>query len=176
MHARMNNPALVLPGALDALQAFSKAAYGKLPASTIELVNLRASQINGCSVCVEMHARALRQQGLPEEKVFAVGAWRESPYFSEAERAALALAEEETRLSDRPDAVSDAVWDEAARHYAEPALAALVVVIAAINTWNRLNVAIRQTAGAWTARVSETGGEATARTTGNGDASHSAAA
>lgn len=175
MHARMNNPALVLPGALDALQAFSKAAYGKLPASTIELVNLRASQINGCSVCVEMHARALRQQGLPEEKVFAVGAWRESPYFSEAERAALALAEEETRLSDRPDAVSDAVWDEAARHYAEPALAALVVVIAAINTWNRLNVTIRQTAGAWTGRVTETG-DGPARATGSGTTSRSAAA
>lgn len=151
MHARMNNPAFVLPGAMDALQAFSMAVQSQLPASTIELVNLRASQINGCGVCVEMHARALRRQGLPEEKVFAVGAWRESPYFSDAERAALALAEAETRISDRSDPVSDEVWEEAVRHYPEPALAALVVAIAGINTWNRLNVTTRQTAGAWTA-------------------------
>ncbi len=102
MHARMNNPGFLVPDALKALQAFSGTYAGRLPRTTVEMVNLRASQINGCSVCVEMHARALRQLGLPEEKVFAVGAWRESPYFSDEERAALALAEALTRIADRP--------------------------------------------------------------------------
>lgn len=153
MHARMNNPALLVPNALRALQGFAATYAGLLPATTIDLVDLRASQINGCSVCVEMHARALRGAGLPEEKVFAVGAWRESPYFSDEERAALDLAEALTRIADRPDAVSDEVWDEAARHYDEPALAALVLAIAAINVWNRLNVAVRQVAGPWTAQA-----------------------
>ncbi len=153
MHARMNNPALLVPDAVKALQAFSGTYAGRLPRTTIEMVNLRASQINGCSVCVEMHSRSLRQAGLPEEKVFAVGAWRESPYFSDEERAALALAEALTRIADRPDAVSDDVWNEAAQHYDEPALAALVLTVAAINTWNRLNVAVRQIAGPWTAQV-----------------------
>jgi AhpD family alkylhydroperoxidase len=153
MHARMNNPGFLVPDALKALQAFGGSCAGRLPKATVEMVNLRASQINGCSVCVEMHARALRQQGLPEEKVFAIAAWRESPYFSDEERAALGLAEALTRIADRPDAVSDEVWDEAARLYDESALAALVLSIAAINTWNRLNVAVRQVAGPWTAQA-----------------------
>lgn len=153
MHARMNNPGFLVPDALEALQAFSGTYAGHLPKTTTEMVNLRASQINGCSVCVEMHSRALRQAGLPEEKVFAVAAWRESPYFSDEERAALALAEALTRIADRPDAVSDEVWDAAARLYDEPAMAALVLAIAAINTWNRLNVAVRQVAGPWTAQA-----------------------
>ncbi len=153
MHARMDNPGILVPDALKALQAFSGTYAGLLPKATLEMVNLRASQINGCGVCVEMHARALRQQGLPEEKVFAVAAWRESPYFSDEERAALALAEALTRIADRPDAVSDEVWNEAADLYDERALAALVLSIATINTWNRLNVATRQVAGPWTAQV-----------------------
>ncbi len=158
MHARMNNPGFLVPDALKALRAFSGTYASRLPRTTLEMVNLRASQINGCSVCVEMHARALREQGLPEAKVFAVAAWRESPYFTDEERAALALAEALTRIADRPDAVSDEVWNEAARQYDESALAALVLSIAAINTWNRLNVAVRQVAGPWTAQA--TGGEA----------------
>ncbi len=153
MEARMNNPAFVVPGAMQALQGLSGTYAGRLPASTLDLVNLRASQINGCSVCVEMHAHGLLEQGLPEAKIFAVGAWRESPYFTEPERAALALTEAVTRLSDRADPVPDEVWDDAARHYGEPALAALVLAIAGINTWNRLNVATRQVAGSWTTRV-----------------------
>ncbi len=153
MHARMNNPAVLVPEALKALQAFGGTYTGRLPGTTTELVNLRVSQINGCSVCVEMHARALRAYGFPEEKVFAVAAWRESPYFSDEERAALALAEALTRIADHPDGVSDEVWDEAACQYDEPALAALVLSIAGINTWNRLNVAVRQVAGPWTAQV-----------------------
>jgi AhpD family alkylhydroperoxidase len=153
MHARMNNPGFLVPDALKALQAFGATCAGRLPRTTIERVNLRASQINGCSVCVEMHAHALRQLGLPEEKVFAVAAWRESPYFSDEERAALALAEALTRIADRPDSVTDEIWSEAARQYDEPALAALVLSIAGINTWNRLNVAVRQVAGPWTAQA-----------------------
>ena len=114
---------------------------------TLKLVHLRASQINGCGVCVDMHARELKQAGETDERLFAVAAWRETPYFSDAERAALALTEAVTRLSDRPDPVPDEIWDEASRHYDEPALAALVLQIALINVWNRLNVATRQVAG-----------------------------
>ena len=113
-------------------------------------MHLRASQINGCSVCVDMHARDLRKAGESDERIFAVAAWRETPYYTDAERAALALAEAMTRLSDRPDPVPDDVWDEAARHYDEPALAALMLSIATVNVWNRLNAATRQVAGsAW---------------------------
>jgi alkylhydroperoxidase family enzyme len=96
-----------------------------------------------------MHARELKQAGEPDERIFAVAAWRETPYFSDAERAALALTEAVTRLSDRPDPVPDAVWEEASQHYDEPALAALVIQIGLINIWNCLNVATKQVAGAW---------------------------
>ncbi|HEY7802283.1 MAG TPA: carboxymuconolactone decarboxylase family protein [Dehalococcoidia bacterium] len=149
MEARMNHPAMILPGAMDALQSLSKAARkGGLPLKTALIVELRASQINGCSVCVDMHARQLKQAGESDERVFAVAAWRDAPYFTDPERAALALTEATTRLSDRPDPVPDAIWAEAARHYDERALAALLIEIAAINVWNRLNVATRQVAGA----------------------------
>jgi AhpD family alkylhydroperoxidase len=145
----MNHPAMILPGAMDALQSLSKAARkGGLPLKTALIVELRASQINGCSVCVDMHARQLKQAGESDERVFAVAAWRDAPYFTDPERAALALTEAATRLSDRPDPVPDAIWAEAARHYDERALAALLIEIAAINVWNRLNVATRQVAGA----------------------------
>ena len=111
--------------------------------------SLRASQINGCSVCVDGHPRIARKLGETDERLFAVGAWRDSPYFTEAERAALALAEAVTRLDDRSDPVPDEVWEEAARHYDEMALAGLVLAIANINVWNRLNVATRQPGGEW---------------------------
>ncbi|MBF6601014.1 MAG: carboxymuconolactone decarboxylase family protein [Dehalococcoidia bacterium] len=148
MEPRIKNPALILPGALPALRALSQSAHDAgLPRTTSLLVQLRASQVNGCSFCVDMHARELIDAGEPDTRVFAVSAWRETTYFSDAERAALALTEAVTRLSDRPDPVPDAVWDEAASHYDERALAALVVEIAAINAWNRLNAATRQLAG-----------------------------
>jgi AhpD family alkylhydroperoxidase len=151
MKARMSNPAMSVPGAMAALQALSKAAsQSALPKTTIDLVQLRASQINGCSVCVEMHGRDLRKAGETDERLFTVAAWRESPYFDDAERAALALCEAATRLADRPDPVPDDVFDEAAKHFDEESLAALVVQIALINTWNRLNVVTRQVGGAWT--------------------------
>jgi AhpD family alkylhydroperoxidase len=151
MQARMNHPAYVVAGAMDALQAVGKAAYGcGLTARLIELVNLRASQINGCSVCVDMHARALREAGESDERIFAVVAWRETPYYDEAERAALALAEAVTRLADRPDPVPDAVWEDAADNFSEAELAGLVLAVANVNLWNRLNAATRQMAGtAW---------------------------
>jgi alkylhydroperoxidase family enzyme len=96
-----------------------------------------------------MHARELQKAGDTNERIFAVAAWRDAPYFTDAERAALALAEAVTRLSDREDPVSDEIWNEAARHYDEPALAALIVSIALINAWNRLNATVRQPVGAW---------------------------
>ncbi len=150
MQARMSNPAMIVPEAMKALQALGAAAEkGGVPAGTIGLIQLRASQINGCSVCVDMHCRILKKAGETDERLFAVAAWRDAPYFTDAERAALALTEAVTRLSDREDPVPDEIWNEAARHYDEPALAALILAIAAINIWNRLNVATRQVAGAW---------------------------
>lgn len=147
---RIPNIAGTVPEALEALLALGKASQlGDVPHSTHLLVHLRASQINGCSFCVEMHSRELKDAGEPDERIFALAAWREAPYFSDSERAALALAEAATRLSDRPDPVPDDVWDEAARHYDERALASLVLSIALINTWNRLNVTTRQPAGSW---------------------------
>jgi AhpD family alkylhydroperoxidase len=148
MQARMTQPALVIPEAMQALLALGEAALkGTVPLKTHGLVHLRASQLNGCGFCVDMHARELKEAGETEERLFALAAWHDSPYFSPAERAALALTEAATRLSDRPDPVPDTIWDEAARHYDERALASLLVSIAAINAWNRLNVATRQVAG-----------------------------
>src|SRR5438132_5602353 len=150
MQARMNNPAIILPDAMKALHALGMSAEKSgVPARTIGLVQLRASQINGCSVCVDMHSRDLKRAGETDERLFAVAAWRDAPYFTDAERAALALTEAVTRLSDRPDPVPDEIWDEAARHYDDPALAGLILSIALINVWNRLNVSTRQVAGEW---------------------------
>jgi AhpD family alkylhydroperoxidase len=150
MQARITQPAMLIPDAMQALLTLSALAEKSgLPASTVELVHLRASQINGCSVCVDMHARSLKQKGEPDERSFAVAAWRDAPYFTEPERAALALTEAVTRLSDRADPVPDAIWDEAARHFGEKQLAALLLAISVINVWNRLNVATRQVAGEW---------------------------
>jgi AhpD family alkylhydroperoxidase len=149
IQARMTNPAFVVPDAMQALQALGKAVQEEsgLPPRTIELVNLRASQINGCGVCAVQHPRIAKKLGETDERLFAVAAWREAPYFTDAERAALSLTEAATRLSDRADPVPDEIWDEAARHYDEQALAALVLNIASINVWNRLNVTTRQVAG-----------------------------
>jgi len=117
-----------------------------VPLSTLELVELRASQINGCAYCVDMHSKDLAHHGETDDRLFAVSAWREAPFFTEAERAALALTEAATRLSDRADPVSDDVWDEAARHYDPAALGAIVLAIANINILNRINVSTRQIA------------------------------
>jgi AhpD family alkylhydroperoxidase len=151
MEARMTHPVFVVPAAMKALQAYSKAAEG-LGVSTemIEMVHLRASQINGCSVCVEMHSTALKKEGMSDERLFTVAAWRDTPYFSDAERAALELTEAMTRFADKGDPVPDEVWDEVARHFDEQGLSALLIAITSINVWNRLNVVTRQEAGgAW---------------------------
>ena len=148
MQARMNNPAMVVPEAMKALQAlWASVEKGRVPKSTLGLIELRASQINGCSVCVDMHARQVKQAGETDERLFAVAAWRDAPWFTDAERAALALTEAVTRIGDRADPVPDEVWNEAVRHYDEQALAALIIAIATINVWNRLNVTTRQVAG-----------------------------
>jgi AhpD family alkylhydroperoxidase len=146
----MSNPVMIVPDAMKALQALGASAEkGGVPPGTIGLIQLRASQINGCGVCVDMHCRMLKKTGETDERLFVLAAWRDAPYFTDAERAALALAEAVTRLSDRPDPVPDEIWTEAARHYDEPALAALLLAIATINVWNRLNAATRQVAEAW---------------------------
>jgi AhpD family alkylhydroperoxidase len=148
MQARMNHPVMVVPDAMQALLALNKAMHKALGKSVnAELVHLRASQINGCSVCVDMHSRELKAKGESDERIWAVGAWRETPFFTEAERAALELTEAVTRLSDRPDPVPDDVWTEAAKHFDETELAGLVLAIASINVWNRLNAATRQIVG-----------------------------
>jgi AhpD family alkylhydroperoxidase len=153
MEPRLKNPFTILPGAFEAIQALHKSIEKTgLPRATRELMNLRASQINGCSVCVDLHSRALKKLGEKDERIFALSAWREAPYYSEAERAALALTEAASRLSDRSDPVPDEVWKEAARHFNETALAALVMSIAVINLWNRLNAATRQIGGGWIAQ------------------------
>ena len=151
LNARMPNPVFVTAGALEALQAVAATTADQgVPSELLELINLRVSQLNGCSVCVDLHARGLKRMGESEDRIVGAGAWRHSPYFGDAERAALALAESLTRLADRPDPVPDDVWDEAARHYDEQALSALVLSIAQINLWNRLNVAVGQLVGDWT--------------------------
>jgi AhpD family alkylhydroperoxidase len=161
MQARIENPALSISGALEAFQRLGAlATHAGIPATTLHLVHLRASQINGCSVCVDIHSRQLEHAGERSERMLTVAAWRETPYFSDAERAALALAEAATRLADRPDPVPDEVWDEAARHYSEPQLAALVVAIASINAFNRVNATTRQISGEWVGRALQTAARA----------------
>ncbi len=148
---RMPNPVMIVPDAMRAMLALGKSAKNAgVPPSTALFVHLRASQINGCAVCVDMHSRELKRAGEADERIFAVAAWRDAPWFTDAERAALALTEAATRLSDRTDPVPDEIWEEAAQHYDEPALAALIIEIATINVWNRLNVATGQVAGQWT--------------------------
>lgn len=148
MQARMNHPVFVIPEAMQALHALNKAARADgLPETTTFLVHLRASQINGCSVCVDMHSRELKQAGQSDQRIYAVAAWRDTPFFDDAERAALALTEALTRIADRGDPVSDELWAEVSRHYDEKALAALLLHVAQINVWNRLNAGVRQVVG-----------------------------
>ncbi len=147
---RMKNPALILPDVMSALMALGAAVKkSDVSSQTLDLANLRASQINGCSFCVDMHARALRKAGESDERLYAVAAWQDAPYFTDAERAVLALTEAVTRLSDASNTVPDAVWDETVRHYTEPQMATILMSIATVNLWNRLNIATKQVAGTW---------------------------
>jgi len=149
MQARIQNPAMLLSDAMPHLQALAKSTENSgVPAQTLALTHLRASQINGCGVCVDMSFRFKKPEETVE-RLFAVSAWRDTPHFTDAERAALALSEAVTRLSDRPDPVPDDVWNQAKRHFNEPQLAALILHIAMTNVWNRFNVTTRQIAGEW---------------------------
>ena len=149
MQVRIQNPTMLLSDAMPHLQALAKSAENSgVPPQTLALAHLRASQINGCGVCVDMAFR-FRKPDETAERLFAVSAWRDTPYFTDAERAALALSEAITRLSDREDPIPDDLWNEVKRHYDEPQLVALVLHIAMTNVWNRFNVATRQIAGEW---------------------------
>lgn len=150
MQSRIKNPAMHLPGAMQAVLALNSAVEASgLPPTILGLVHLRTSQINGCSACVDMGWRKLKQEGETDERLFAVSAWREAPYFTDNERTALALAESATRIADRSDPVPDEVWNEAASHFSEPELAGLTLSIALANLFNRLNITTRQVAGEW---------------------------
>jgi AhpD family alkylhydroperoxidase len=154
MEARLKNPAVLLSDAMQPLMALGKLAYtsGKVPAKTLALVHIRISQINGCAACLAMHHHQDKTTAAKgdevDDRLFFVSVWHEYPAFTEAERAALALAEAETRLADRDNAVPDEVWNEAARHYDEQALATLVLYIGMVNLYNRLNVTTKQVPGA----------------------------
>jgi AhpD family alkylhydroperoxidase len=149
MEARMKNPGYVLPDAMKGIGSLVQAVkQGGLPEELHELVALRVSQINGCSACVHGHVQILRKAGTSEERIAAVVAWREAPFYSDAERAALQLAESATRLADRSaDSVSDELWDELADHFDEKQLSALILGIALTNFFNRINTTVREPAG-----------------------------
>jgi AhpD family alkylhydroperoxidase len=150
MKARLTNPTAINQEAIQALWALSGAIEKSgLSRKLIGLVEMRASQINGCGVCLDMHAREMKMAGEMDERLHAIAGWHDAPYFTDAERAALALTEAVTRLSDRSNAVPDEVWNEAARHFNEKELGNLVLSIGLINLWNRLNVSTRQVAGEW---------------------------
>ena len=146
MTARIQNVAS--PDITTGVQHLFKAVYaGGVPPQTLELVHLRASQINGCSACVNAGATTAAKAGVSPEKLLTLAAWYEDPRFDDAERAALALTEAATRMADRPDAVTDAIWDEAADHFDERGLAAIILMIAMTNFFNRINVTIKEPAG-----------------------------
>jgi AhpD family alkylhydroperoxidase len=150
MQARISNPAAILPGAQPAVQELLKAAQSAgVQQRILELVHLRVSQINGCSFCVDLGARNLKKDGETDRRLFAVAAWREAPWFTDAERAALALAEAATRIADRGNPVTDEVWNEAAKHYDEKQLGAITLMIGITNLFNTINATVHQPAGAW---------------------------
>jgi AhpD family alkylhydroperoxidase len=132
------------PDLTTGVQHIFKAIYaGGVPKQTLELVHLRASQINGCSFCVDAGAKSSAQNGMSAEKLSAVAAWYDSELFDDAERAALALTEAATRLADRPGAVTDEIWGQAVKHYDERQLGALVLMVGVSNFFNRINTTLR---------------------------------
>ena len=148
---RISNPTAVIPEALEGIQKLLAAVYrGGIPADVLELTHMRTSQINGCSSCIEGTIRSAHKRNRAlDERLLMVAAWRHSSQFTEAERAALELAEEMTRLADRADPVPDDVWARVTEHYDEKARAALVLHVALVNLFNRVNVSTRQPAGDW---------------------------
>jgi AhpD family alkylhydroperoxidase len=148
MTPRMKNPAMLLPDAMKGIQHLVKATgQGGVPATTIELIGMRASQINGCAACIQGHLLNAKKAGETDERLAAIVAWRESPFFTDSERAALALTESVTRIADRSgEAVPEEVWNEAAGHFDEPQLAAIVLTVGLVNLFNRVNVAVKEPA------------------------------
>ncbi len=149
--SRLKNPATIIPEAMAPLQALGQ-LLGQLegaPGRALSLAMLRTSQLNGCALCLAGTCMLLKGSGETEERLFAVSAWRESTRFTAPERAALALAEAMTRLSDRSDPVPDEIWNEVASHFNERGLALLVLGIATTNLYNRVNVTTRQVAADW---------------------------
>jgi AhpD family alkylhydroperoxidase len=151
MEARLNIHGSAVGGkVLKLIAAAGRAAEdGIVPAATAELVKIRASQINGCGFCTDMHTKDATAAGETQQRLHLIATWREATVFTEAERAALELAEEGTRLADAAGGVPDDVWQRAAKHFDEEQLAALVIQIAIINAYNRVNVIIQQPAGAY---------------------------
>ena len=148
MSPRMPSPVMVVPDALATLLGLSEVIKKiGLPQQTLDLVHLRTSQINGCAGCISLHAGDLGKSAEMDIRLLMVAAWREAPCFDDAERAALALAEAVTRLSDRADPVPDEIWEKAALHYSEQELGAMVIGIGLVNLWNRVNVATKQVPG-----------------------------
>ncbi|HKN51622.1 MAG TPA: carboxymuconolactone decarboxylase family protein [Amycolatopsis sp.] len=145
----MTNPAYVLPDAQKGIQTVLKAIQsGGTDGTVLELVHLRASQINGCSACIYAGVANARKGGESEDRLATVVAWRESPFFTDAERAALALTEAVTRVADRSDdAVSDTLWDEVADHFDEKQLSSIILMIGITNLFNRINATVREPAG-----------------------------
>lgn len=149
MEARMTNPAYVLPSAMEGVGGLLQAVNeGDLAHELQELVALRASQINGCGVGVHGHVHNLARAGESAERISAVAAWRDAPFFTAAERAALDLTEHVTRLADRTaPSVPDELWDEVAAHFDERQLSALILVISLENLFNRMSTTVREPAG-----------------------------
>jgi AhpD family alkylhydroperoxidase len=149
MSARMQNPTALLPDATKGIQNIYKAiGQSGTDGKVLELVHLRASQINGCSPCVFGGVKSALKNGETDERLHQVAAWRDSDLFTDAERAALAMAEAATRLADHPYAVTDEIWAAAAEHYGEKELSAIVLMISLTNMFNRLNTTVRAPAGA----------------------------
>jgi alkylhydroperoxidase family enzyme len=147
---RMQNLAAVLPGSFQAIKALVETTKeGGVPEVTLRLVHLRTSQINGRVLCVDYSWRNPGKTDPIEDKLYAAATWQDASSFTEAERAALALTEAVTRISDKTDPVPDEVWDEAARHYDQTQLATIVLMIATTNLLNRINIATKQPAGPW---------------------------
>jgi AhpD family alkylhydroperoxidase len=150
MVARMKNVYKLAADGYRGLNAVEEYVNGSgMPRGLLELVRVRASQINACAVCTDMHSHKAQSVGESDERIWSVAAWRDTPYFSDAERAALALTEAITRIADNSAGVSDGTWEEASAHFPDEELATLVVAIASVNAWNRINVATRLTAGSF---------------------------
>ncbi|MEV5149110.1 carboxymuconolactone decarboxylase family protein [Streptomyces sp. NPDC052727] len=148
MDARINYFGNALAGkVMKHLNSAGAAVHSALPVATQELVKIRASQINGCGFCTDMHTKDAAAAGEEQQRLNLVAVWREATVFTDAERAALELAEQGTRIADGAEGVSDEAWANATKHYDEDQLVALMSLIAVINAYNRINVINRQPAG-----------------------------